>query len=197
MRPHFWVRPTGVFHETHIPAQCSQAQAHARLSCPHGNRKGPPGFEKPPRQRAQTPGCLSADQLFSRLEKTLVSTRTTASFGKSRRLPGAREFKSVFDSHHLRVSSRYGVVLARYNQLPTSRLGVVVSKKNIRTSVQRTRIKRLCREYFRLHQGSLRGLDIVVMIKNGADALDNASIRKNVGELFAVVLRKKNEAIAN
>lgn len=35
------------------------------------------------------------------------------------------------------------------------------------------------------------------MIKNGADALDNASIRKNVGELFAIVLRKKNEALAN
>ena len=38
-------------HETHIPTQHHQAQAHPRVSCPDGDESGPAGAEKASRQR--------------------------------------------------------------------------------------------------------------------------------------------------
>ena len=51
-----------------------------------------------------------------------------------------------------------------------------MAKKHLRRATSRNRIKRLIRESFRHHQQELRGLDIVVLVKPGLDAVDNRTL---------------------
>lgn len=53
---------------------------------------------------------------------------------------------------------------------------MVFSKKNLKLSVQRNRIKRLVRETFRVRQFDLPTLDIVVLGRRGLDSLDNHDV---------------------
>ncbi len=46
------------------------------------------------------------------------------------------------------------------------RLGLIVPKKIISTAVGRNRIKRLLREWFRLHQGGFPGIDVIARLKS-------------------------------
>ena len=58
-----------------------------------------------------------------------------------------------------------------------SRLGLVVTKK-VGNAVARARLKRVCRECFRLWPGFVpEGIDLVVIAKIGADELGLAAVR--------------------
>ncbi|MBT7950167.1 MAG: ribonuclease P protein component [Gammaproteobacteria bacterium] len=93
--------------------------------------------------------------------KTPVSYRTEA-FPKSLRLTEASEYRKVFDSAQRSADNSF-LVLARENSLSVARLGLAVSKKNLRLAVQRNYIKRVIRESFRRHLKELSGIDIVVL----------------------------------
>ncbi len=54
------------------------------------------------------------------------------------------------------------LVIATENNLGIARLGLAISRKNIKTAIKRNQIKRIIRESFRLNQEKLEGLDIVV-----------------------------------
>jgi ribonuclease P protein component len=82
-------------------------------------------------------------------------------------------------------------VLYRANNIGTARLGLAISKKCARRSVDRNRLKRIARESFRLSQLDLPGVDVIILCSRGAvelpnhllfQALDSAwlSIRKSV-----------------
>ena len=87
-------------------------------------------------------------------------------------------------------------MLATGNRLQTPRLGLVISKKNVKRAVQRNRLKRQIRERFRQFpqqagaELSLGGLDIIVLARKGADGLSNQHIAKKVGRLFRALARK-------
>lgn len=67
-------------------------------------------------------------------------------------------------------------ILYRENDTGRARLGLVIAKKNCRLAVDRNRLKRIIRESFRAHQEALRGLDIVVMNKKGAEGLNKRQL---------------------
>ncbi|WP_330925088.1 ribonuclease P protein component [Candidatus Sororendozoicomonas aggregata] len=92
-------------------------------------------------------------------------------FGRDKRLCTAAEFKKVFDKTDIKVSSRHLLILARVNGQDTSRLGLVVAKKNVRLAVSRNRTKRHIRESFRHHTVALSNLDIVVLVRRGFSEL--------------------------
>ena len=48
---------------------------------------------------------------------------------------------------------------------PLSRFGLAVAKRLARRSVDRNRIKRLAREVFRRHAAKMRGLDLVIALR--------------------------------
>jgi ribonuclease P protein component len=73
-----------------------------------------------------------------------------APFGKNRRLLKSFEFKEVFDNNSVRVAHPNLLILAELNGTETSRLGLVIGKKNVPTAVARNRVKRVVRETFRL-----------------------------------------------
>lgn len=79
------------------------------------------------------------------------------------RLKRRAEFQAVFNDGR-RANGRYMTIVARPNQLPVARLGVVASKK-LGDAVQRNRAKRLLRELFRRNKraSGAVGFDIVVI----------------------------------
>ena len=67
-------------------------------------------------------------------------------------------------------------ILARQNKLRLPRLGVIVSKKNIPKAVQRTRLKRIVRESFRIHSRTIGNLDVVVICQKNCSHKLNAQL---------------------
>jgi len=67
-------------------------------------------------------------------------------------------------------------VLYRSNDRDDARLGLAISRKNSRLAVERNRLKRIIRESFRTHRAALRGLDIVVMNRQGAETQANGRL---------------------
>ena len=73
-----------------------------------------------------------------------------ATFGKNRRLLNSSDFKEVFDNNSVRVGHPNLLILSEPNGTATSRLGLVIGKKNVPTAVARNKVKRVVRETFRL-----------------------------------------------
>jgi ribonuclease P protein component len=89
-------------------------------------------------------------------------------FGWLKKMRETDEFSSVF---RFRCAYRGACldVLAGPNGLDIPRLGMIVPKKVIRTAVGRNRIKRLLREWLRLSQADVAGLDIIARLKASGD----------------------------
>lgn len=98
------------------------------------------------------------------------------SFTKEDRLLEASAYRHVFDQVDTKASHKNLLLLASYNSLEHHRLGLIIAKKHVRLAVQRNRIKRVIREFFRNHPSGNPGQDIVVLARKGVDRLDNASL---------------------
>lgn len=83
-------------------------------------------------------------------------------------------------------------MLALKKENNNSRLGIVIAKKNIKTAVQRNRLKRLLRESFRIKSPDFGTIDLVVLVRKGLDALENKEIRLQIDSLFSELARKSN-----
>ncbi len=82
------------------------------------------------------------------------------------RLLNGRDFERVFQQPQ-RSSGKALTVLARPSGESAARLGLAISRKQIKRAVDRNRVKRLIRESFRHHQDLLAGLDVVVIGRHG------------------------------
>lgn len=107
----------------------------------------------------------------------------TSGFPKTSRLQNASEFEAVFSRNQFKVSNRYFLILA-LNADSNSRLGIVVAKKNIASAVQRNRMKRLIRESFRTSTRKPDKMDLIVLVRKGADKLSNSEILLNLNRLW-------------
>ena len=75
-----------------------------------------------------------------------------------------------------KASHKHLLLLAKLNDQPGHRLGLVIAKKNVRLAVQRNRIKRVAREFFRTLPESEPTMDVVLLTRRGIDQLDNAEL---------------------
>lgn len=110
-------------------------------------------------------------------------------FKQSQRLRKAADFQQVFAKPSKSVD-RYFTVLARPNAQMLARLGLAISKKRVKLSVMRNRIKRLVRESFRLHQHRLAGLDCVVLAREDAPITDNAILLHALAQHWTRVIKR-------
>jgi ribonuclease P protein component len=106
----------------------------------------------------------------------LGSQETDTRFGKAKRLLNANDYGRVFDSPDARASHQHLLLLAKINDGPEHRLGIVIAKKNVRLAVNRNRIKRVAREIFRTLPSSEPPMDFVLLARRGIDQLDNAAL---------------------
>jgi ribonuclease P protein component len=86
----------------------------------------------------------------------------TGSFARERRLKNPADYQKLFRAP-CRSNDEIFLVIARKNGLDYARLGLAISKKQVKQAVERNRLKRLARESFRRNQQILQGLDVVVM----------------------------------
>lgn len=87
-----------------------------------------------------------------------------------------------------RLPGRHLTVLVLPNQLDRPRLGLAISKKSVKLSAHRNRLKRVIRETFRQNQHALSGVDLVVMCRFGITALSNRRVADCLLELLRPVL---------
>ncbi|MEH6580622.1 MAG: ribonuclease P protein component [Halioglobus sp.] len=99
-----------------------------------------------------------------------------AAFTKAKRLLNAKDYSRVFDGSEARASHKHLLLLAKTNNGPGHRLGLVIAKKNVRLAVQRNRIKRVAREFFRTLPAGGTHMDVVLLTRRGMDQLDNAEL---------------------
>jgi len=121
------------------------------------------------------------------------------SYAKTSRLLKPSHFQSVFDSVDCKQGGAHFTLLARLQADPqtssvsddpekpaslcikTSRLGIIVSKRNVPTAVGRNYIKRITRETFRqnvLSRTELPRFDVIVLAKSSCSQLakQNAAV---------------------
>jgi len=99
-------------------------------------------------------------------------------FPRDLHLKKPSDFRAVFDRGAKRHTKAF-ILFRAANALDRPRLGVSVSRK-IGGAVVRNRVKRLVREAFRTHwlAWGLTGVDLVVIAKRGADALDYQGVSR-------------------
>lgn len=115
------------------------------------------------------------------------------SFSRESRLRSSADFKQVFDTTDIKVSSRQLLILAKANKLGRARMGLVVAKKNIRTAVGRNRAKRHIRETFRLQNNEIGHLDIVVLVRKGFSELSDSELNQLLNQQWHRLKRRLHE----
>lgn len=116
------------------------------------------------------------------------ATAMDQTFGKSRRIRRRDDISRMFEAG-IRVSNGQMVLLAARNDLGHARFGVGVSKRHGH-AVRRNRIKRLCREAFRLSRGDLAaGWDYFALPEAGAE-MTLESLRASLRSLGALAVGK-------
>lgn len=105
-------------------------------------------------------------------------------FTRDQRVLTKSDFDRVFSKPTSRVSNKYLLLLARQDDEPRARLGLVMSKKNVGNAIKRNRIKRLCRECFRQQAASLPSADLVLLARPGISKLENNEISLLIQSLF-------------
>ena len=101
---------------------------------------------------------------------------STEAFPKTARLLSARDYKPVFDHSRYKVSNKHFLFLATASQARRPRIGLVIAKKHVRLAVERNRIKRLAREFFRVLPVTAPSFDVVLLARPGIANLDNAEL---------------------
>lgn len=124
-------------------------------------------------------------------------------FGRERRIRRRADFLRV-QAIGERATSRHFVILVAaredgpevHSRALPSRLGIVATKK-VGDATMRNRIKRVCRECFRLWPGFVPdGIDLVVIARSGADELPLATVREEWAAARAVVLKRCAKVLA-
>jgi ribonuclease P protein component len=113
---------------------------------------------------------------------------------RQRKILRRSDFTACYERGERRYT-RYFVVFAHSgtppsNGRPGGRLGLAVTRK-CGCATRRNRIKRVLREYFRLHQQDMPAMDIVVVPKRRlcADKLCLAMVERDLGSLLVSLRR--------
>ena len=114
----------------------------------------------------------------------LLLRSSLARFPRQVRLTQPVEYRRVFDHSRCKASNRWITVLATPNSQNASRLGLVISRKAVRTAVARNRIKRQVRESFRHWQVQLGSLDIVVIGRAGITMQPNRVLAQALEKIW-------------
>lgn len=120
----------------------------------------------------------------------MSASRSASRFGKNKRLLVAGDYSRVFDKPDARASHRHLLLLARKNQRDRHRLGLVIAKKNVKRAVERNRIKRVTREFFRQLPDSEPHMDVILLARRGLDELDNALLTTALEQQWQKLVRQ-------
>ncbi|MBE8215671.1 MAG: ribonuclease P protein component [Endozoicomonadaceae bacterium] len=116
-------------------------------------------------------------------------------FSKKQKLLSKQSYKQVFDNAEIKISRKYFLILARRNKQENAKIGIIISKKNIKHAVNRNRCKRLVRESFRMNQDKIKGLDFIFLARKGLDCLKNKEFYSEIDSQWNTVISRINPHI--
>ncbi|WP_343126553.1 ribonuclease P protein component [Buchnera aphidicola] len=105
------------------------------------------------------------------------------SFHKNLHLKKTKDFNYVYQNHQKKITSEL-IVLGRLNCFNYPRLGISISKKKIKYSWNRNRIKRVIKECFRLLQFYLISMDFIVIVRKNISFLNNYALANIIKKLW-------------
>ncbi|MFQ5469639.1 MAG: ribonuclease P protein component [Gammaproteobacteria bacterium] len=112
-------------------------------------------------------------------------------FKRQDRLTHPNEYRYVFNDA-VKSPSQCFTVLIRTNNKSLARLGLAISKKNVKKAVWRNRIKRAVRESFRLNKRKLKGFDIIVIGRRHITDKTNRQLRNALNKHWTEIQQCKN-----
>ncbi len=109
--------------------------------------------------------------------------------GKELKLRAPSSFQKVYKNAQ-RFRFKGLNLLVCKNELPYSRIGIVISKKQIPKAVDRNRIRRVVREYFRVNQHELAiCFDFIFVVYSELEGVSNLEITKCLEVLWTKLVR--------
>tara|TARA_X000000368_G_scaffold361021_1_gene305025 strand:- start:67 stop:453 length:387 start_codon:yes stop_codon:yes gene_type:complete len=119
---------------------------------------------------------------------------TSNAYQKKYRLRSPVEFKKAFNSINRKQSGKFFTFLCSNNNLPFCRLGLIVPKKHIPLAVDRNKIKRRTREFFRCNiKDNLsfeNQFDVIVLTKPPAKLLAPKQINQELTIQWNKLIKK-------
>jgi len=113
------------------------------------------------------------------------------SFTKDSRITKSYDYRRIQYTGIRRTTKNFIVLFVYKNESP-ARLGLTVSRK-VGGAVQRNRVKRLLREFFRSSRSCFpQYLDVSIIARRGASNLDLEAVNKELLPLFQSILGKNN-----
>lgn len=127
-------------------------------------------------------------------------------FPQAARLKTPAEFQTTFQQGrriqsamfrlHVRGETDGGVVAADHRPMGRARLGISVPKRVAPSAVERNRIRRVVREYFRHVRATLPRGDYVLVAQRQAVAASSAALQESLAALWRRALALKPEGTA-
>jgi ribonuclease P protein component len=108
---------------------------------------------------------------------------------KSQRLKTPADFQRVYSSKQWGGSKHFTFNVLSNDTDQKNTLGVTVSKKVSKRAVDRNYLKRIMREYFRLHQIELTGANLVLTAKPSSRRAGSTERLESLDELWVKVLK--------
>ncbi len=101
-----------------------------------------------------------------------------SSFSRNLRLNNNNQYQAVYQERK-RVVTPNLIFYIKPNTLSHPRLGLSIPKRYVRNAVDRNRIKRISKEFFRFRQQKLAGFDVVMVAKKG---IENTALFECLGQ---------------
>jgi ribonuclease P protein component len=112
----------------------------------------------------------------------MVDAKRSFRFTRKERITHSQDFRRVMKTGR----KRHSILFVKENGQQFHRLGVVVSKE-VGTATCRNRIKRVCREFFRLHKHQIKGaFDIIILAKKESELKNYVDATGELGRVFGV-----------
>lgn len=115
---------------------------------------------------------------------------TDQTFSKISRLRKPNEFQFVYKQGQW-VANREIAVNFKQHQQSNSRLGITVSKKVSKRAVDRNRIKRHFREWFRKNKQYCESIDMILTAKPSINSKSTLEINKSLDDVWRKVQKKQ------
>jgi ribonuclease P protein component len=171
----------GQFHEKNLSAKQYSQEKNARF---HGEDEHPRGKECFEAEENEGQKKIERLNSISLTPGNRGSIKKTFCFAKKERIVEPQDFKKVM-RFGKKLSSRNLVVFMKRNESLFHRLGIVVSKE-VGSAVYRNRVKRILREYFRLHKCEVAGsFDMIILVKRGCSIKRFGDAERELRRLLA------------
>jgi ribonuclease P protein component len=112
---------------------------------------------------------------------------TGVTLPKSARMRKRSDFIRLASTQY-KTTVRGFLVVWSENDLQTARLGITASRK-IGCAVVRNRVKRLLREFFRLHRSGIAPVDINIIARQGSAQMAYSDVERELAKVIRLIGR--------